>query len=108
MHLITNGFEKTQWAKIRNSGLEKYFTHVITSEAAGIMKPHAPIFEYALSEAGTSADKSIMIGDTLDADILGGNNAGMDTVYFNLSEPVKGDIVPTYVINSLSELKKIL
>jgi putative hydrolase of the HAD superfamily len=108
MHLITNGFEKTQWAKIRNSGLEKYFTHVITSEAAGIMKPHAPIFEYALSEAGTTADRSIMIGDTLDADIQGGNNAGMDTVYFNPSEPVKGDIIPTYVISSLSELKKIL
>ena len=108
MHLITNGFEKTQLAKIRNSGIDKYFTHVITSEAAGIMKPHAPIFEYALSEAGTTADKAIMIGDTLDADILGGNNAGMDTVYFNPAEPVKGDIVPTYVISSLSELKSIL
>ena len=44
LHLITNGFEKTQLAKLRNSAIDKYFTHVITSEAAGIMKPHAPIF----------------------------------------------------------------
>jgi putative hydrolase of the HAD superfamily len=108
LHLITNGFEKTQLAKIRNSGIEKYFTHVITSEAAGIMKPHAPIFEYAFSVAGTTADRSIMIGDTLDADIQGGNNAGMHTVYFNPAEPAKGDIVPTFVISSLSELKRIL
>jgi putative hydrolase of the HAD superfamily len=108
LHLITNGFEKTQLAKLRNSGIDKYFTHVITSEAAGIMKPHAPIFEFAMATAGTTAQTSIMIGDTLDADIQGGNNAGMHTVYFNPSEPAKGDIVPTYVIQNLGELKKIL
>lgn len=108
IHLITNGFEKTQLAKLRNSGIDKYFTHVITSEAAGIMKPHAPIFEYAIATAGTTAHTSIMIGDTLDADIQGGNNAGMDTVYFNPAEPVKGGIVPTYVIQNLGELRKIL
>jgi putative hydrolase of the HAD superfamily len=108
MHLITNGFEKTQYAKIRNSGIEPYFTHIITSEAAGIMKPHTAIFEYAIKIAGTTAEQSIMIGDTLDADIEGGNNAGMDTVYFNPAVPASGDITPTYVINTLSELKTIL
>jgi putative hydrolase of the HAD superfamily len=108
MHLITNGFEKTQYAKIRNSGIEPYFTHIITSEAAGIMKPHAAIFEYAIKIAGTTADASIMIGDTLDADIEGGNNAGMDTVYFNPEKTAPGDIIPTFVIHSLGELKTIL
>ncbi|MFM1968907.1 MAG: hypothetical protein RL152_284 [Bacteroidota bacterium] len=44
MHLITNGFEKTQHQKIKNCGIDHYFTHVITSEQAGIMKPHAAIF----------------------------------------------------------------
>ena len=108
MHLITNGFEKTQHAKIKNSGIQPYFTHIITSEAAGIMKPHTAIFEYAIKIAGTTAEQSIMIGDTLDADIEGGNNAGMDTAYFNPAVPPAGNIIPTYIINSLSELKKIL
>jgi putative hydrolase of the HAD superfamily len=108
LHLITNGFEKTQHAKLRNSGINPYFSQIITSEAAGIMKPHAAIFEYAIKKAGTTAEHSIMIGDTLDADIEGGNNAGMDTVYFNPSVPPEGNIIPTYVISSLSELKKIL
>jgi putative hydrolase of the HAD superfamily len=108
MHLITNGFEKTQFAKVRNSGIEPYFTHIITSEAAGIMKPHTAIFEYAVKVAGTTAGQSIMIGDTLDADIEGGNNAGMDTVYFNPLVPASGKIIPTFVINTLSELKTIL
>lgn len=108
MHLITNGFEKTQHAKINNSGIRNYFTHIITSEAAGIMKPHAAIFEYALAQAGTKAEEAIMIGDTLDADIEGGNNAGIDTVYFNPAVPATGKIIPTYVIETLSELKTIL
>ena len=108
IHLITNGFEKTQHLKIRNSGIDHYFTHVITSENAGIMKPHAAIFEFAMAMAGTFPHHSLMVGDTLDADIEGGNNAGIDTVYFNPAEPPSGSILPTYVIASLSDLKKIL
>jgi putative hydrolase of the HAD superfamily len=108
LHLITNGFEKTQHAKMKNSGIDHYFTHVITSEAAGIMKPHVAIFEYAMEKAGASPHHCIMIGDTLDADIVGANNAGIDTVYFNPAIPANGDIQPKYVIQSLGELKKLL
>jgi putative hydrolase of the HAD superfamily len=108
MHLITNGFEKTQHAKLNNSEIAHYFTQVITSEAAGIMKPHVMIFEYAMQKAGTHAAESIMIGDTLDADIEGAKNAGLDTVYFNPMKEPGGAIVPTYTIYQLSELKKIL
>lgn len=108
MHLITNGFENTQHAKIRNSGIGGYFTHVVTSERAGIMKPHEGIFRYAMELAGTTPEKSIMIGDTLDADISGAGNVGMDTAYFNPEIPADGDIRPTFVIGSLSELKTIL
>jgi putative hydrolase of the HAD superfamily len=108
LHLITNGFEKTQLAKMRNSSIDIYFTHIITSEAAGIMKPHVAIFEYAINKANTTAKNSVMIGDTLDADIEGANNAGMDTIYFNPTMPVDDKIKPTYVIQKLGELKKIL
>ena len=108
MHLITNGFEKTQHAKMHHSGIKHFFREVITSEAAGIMKPHVAIFEYALQKTGARADNSIMIGDTLDADILGANNAGIDTVYFNPAVPADGEIVPTYVIQTLGEIKLLL
>lgn len=108
MHLITNGFENTQHAKIRNSGIGGYFTHVVTSEKAGIMKPHEGIFRYAMELSGATPEKSIMIGDTLDADISGAGNVGMDTAYFNPEIPADGDIRPTFVIGSLTELKTIL
>jgi putative hydrolase of the HAD superfamily len=47
LHLITNGFEKTQHGKLKSSGLDKYFAEVITSEASNSLKPHKEIFEYA-------------------------------------------------------------
>jgi putative hydrolase of the HAD superfamily len=104
MHLITNGFEKTQYQKLQNSGIDHYFKNMITSEQAGIMKPHAAIYEYALNRAGTTASQSIMIGDTLEVDILGAINAGMDTAYFNPAVPHTKQIRPTYVIENLGEL----
>jgi len=108
MHLITNGFEKTQHLKLKNSGIDHYFKEIITSEQAGIMKPHPAIFEYALNKAGTTAEKTIMVGDTLEVDMLGAINAGMDTAYFNPAEPPTAKIRPTYVLENLGELMRIL
>lgn len=108
MHLITNGFETTQLQKIKNSNIDGFFKEVITSEQAGIMKPHAAIFEYALAKTNANAASSIMIGDTLEVDILGAIHAGIDSVYFNPSNPPTPEIKPTYVLNNLIELKNIL
>ena len=108
IHMITNGFEETQYLKMRSSGIEHFFTHVITSESAGSLKPYKEIFDFAVTKAGTTAASSIMIGDALDIDIIGAHNAGMDQVYFNTLIPVTGALKPTYVINSLHELKDIL
>ncbi len=108
MHLITNGFEKTQYLKIKNSGISHFFTEMITSEQSGIMKPHAAIFEYAFAKTNTTAERSIMIGDTLEVDILGALNAGMDAAYFNPAVPHTPKIKPTYVLGHLRELMDIL
>lgn len=108
IHLITNGFEKTQHMKIRNSGIDHYFQEMITSEQAGIMKPHAAIFEYALKTTGAKASDSIMIGDTLEVDILGALNAGIDAAYVHAAVPEGSKVKPTYILKDLGELKDIL
>ncbi|MGE7773256.1 YjjG family noncanonical pyrimidine nucleotidase [Chitinophaga sp. NPDC101104] len=107
LHLITNGFEETQKLKLQHSGIGHYFTHIVTSESAGSLKPHREIFDYAMKLSNTTAADSIMIGDTLEVDILGAQQAGMDQVYFapNL---VQQGVSPTYTIKNLSELKNIL
>jgi putative hydrolase of the HAD superfamily len=107
LHLITNGFEKTQWSKLNNSNLAKYFTHVITSEMSSCMKPSKEIFEYAINKSGANLHESIMIGDNLDADIQGAINAGMDSIFVNHIN-AEATVIPTYTIYHLRELENIL
>ncbi len=83
MHLVTNGFENVQHQKIKHAGLAAYFGAVITSEASNSLKPNKEIFDYAFAKTGATATNSIMIGDNQDADIKGGINAGMDTIFVN-------------------------
>lgn len=83
LHIITNGPEKVQELKLRNSKLEHYFETVTNSENAGVKKPNPTIFHHALSLANTEAQKSIMIGDNLKADIQGALNVGMHAIWFN-------------------------
>jgi putative hydrolase of the HAD superfamily len=106
LHLITNGFEKTQWRKIQNSNIDHYFTHMITSEASNSMKPEKEIFDYALKKANATVAESIMIGDNQSADIKGGIDAGMDTIFVNhINE--ESTLNPTYVITHLKQLEQI-
>jgi putative hydrolase of the HAD superfamily len=110
LHLITNGFEKTQHSKLKNSGLDKYFIEVITSEGSNTLKPHKEIFDYAFQKTGATPGESIMIGDTIDVDILGAVNAGIDQVFVNhlTKEPVMvNGKPPTYTVYSLKELEGI-
>ena len=111
LHLITNGFEKTQHSKLKNSGLDKYFSFVITSEGSNSLKPDKAIFDYALKQAGATEANSIMIGDTIDVDILGALNAGIDQVHVNhltnQPVPISERVLPTYTVYSLKELEAI-
>jgi putative hydrolase of the HAD superfamily len=106
LHLITNGFEKTQHSKLKYSGLDKYFTEVITSEGSNSLKPHKEIFDYAFQKSGAKPEESIMIGDSLEVDIQGAMNAGIDQVYVNHINAVSS-IQPTYTVYSLNELEEI-
>lgn len=110
LHLITNGFEKTQHSKLKYSGLDKYFIQVITSEGSNSLKPHKEIFDYAFQKAGANQEESIMIGDTIDVDILGAVNAGIDQVHVNhltKERVLVKDKPPTYTVYSLKELENI-
>ncbi|MEO6844912.1 MAG: YjjG family noncanonical pyrimidine nucleotidase [Ginsengibacter sp.] len=107
LHLITNGFEKTQKIKLESAGLTKYFKIVVTSEISNSVKPKKEIFEYAIAKAKCRMDESIMIGDNLNADILGAKNAGMDSVFVNHINAETNE-APTYTIHHLKELESIL
>ena len=107
MHLITNGFESVQMQKIKNAEIAHYFTEVITSETSNSLKPNKEIFEFALKTANATLSESIMIGDNETADIQGGINVGMDTVFVNHLNAAP-TIPATYTITHLKELEALL
>ncbi len=111
LHLITNGFEKTQHSKLQYSGLTPFFKEVITSEGSNSLKPKKEIFDFAFQKTGAKPEESIMIGDTIDVDILGAVNAGIDQVHVNHITkepvPVAENKLPTYTVYSLKELEGI-
>ncbi|GAA0873544.1 YjjG family noncanonical pyrimidine nucleotidase [Gangjinia marincola] len=104
LHIITNGFEEVQHKKLKKSNIDHYFKTVTTSEDAGKKKPHPLIFEKAMQKANASPQYSLMVGDSYEADICGGRDFGLDTVYFN----PKGEVTDSRSISRLEELKNIL
>ena len=106
LHLITNGFEETQHSKLKHAGIASYFIEVITSEGSNSLKPKKEIFEYAFNKTNASPVESIMIGDSIEVDILGAMNAGFDQVFVNHT-CIDCPVQPTYMVHSLKELEQI-
>lgn len=83
LHIITNGFKEVQAIKLKRSNLSHYFTTLTTSEDVGVKKPNPAIFDHALNKANAQKQQSIMIGDNLEADILGAESFGLKSILFD-------------------------
>lgn len=107
LHIITNGFEEVQSRKMKSSNIDHYFNQVITSESVGVKKPNPRVFEYALNIANASKENSIMIGDSIEADIEGALNFGLKAIHCDFENT--GDINTLFdTVTSLSDLKQYL
>lgn len=110
MYIVTNGITKVQKSRYALSKLDKYFSAMFISEEIGISKPDIEYFNVVFEKIGLkNKDEALIIGDSLTSDIRGGNNAGIDTCWYNPSgkQNDKGAIC-TYEIAHLKELKNLL
>lgn len=105
LHIITNGFAEVQFKKIANSQLEPYFKTITNSEMAGAKKPNPIIFQHALEKANASKTESIMIGDSMEADVLGALDFGIKALFFNPNRIEVAESIPQ--ITTLAALKSI-
>jgi putative hydrolase of the HAD superfamily len=105
LHIITNGFQEVQNEKLLNSNIYHFFSTITNSEMVGVKKPNKKIFQVALDKANANKTNSIMIGDNLDADVIGALKFGMSSILFNYhKEDVPADIDS---IDKLDELIKL-
>lgn len=108
IYATTNGVAMTQYKRVKNSGLEPLFDGVFVSEEAGHQKPEKEYFDYVMANTDEKNRENILvIGDSQSSDILGAQNAGLDSCWYNPKD-AKSTYFSNYQISSLSELQKIL
>ena len=110
MCVASNAFYHQQVKRLSLAGIAPYIDHYFISERLGADKPSKAFFDGCLvSLVGIRPDECIMIGDSLTADIAGGVNAGIPTIWFNrLNAPVPNGCKADHIVTSLAEIRAIL
>lgn len=87
--LISNGKTPFQEHNFQALGLNQYFSSVIISEAVGLRKPQAEIFQLACQQMNVRPEQCVMVGDNEIADIQGAKNIGMQTILFDPDQKMR-------------------
>jgi len=108
--IATNGLPTAQRGRYVGTGLDKLIPHIFISMELGVSKPR-PEFFHRIFEALSVTDlrRVVMVGDSLTSDIAGGNQAGIDTIWYNpKGMPLTGSARPTYTAASFDDICAIL
>ncbi len=93
-------------SEVRELGLTPFFETVAISCDMGYMKPHARIYEHALEAMALDPGETVMVGDSLRADVAGSQALGMTAVWrkpLKMREEQDG-IRPDFVVDELREI----
>ncbi|MFK4935446.1 YjjG family noncanonical pyrimidine nucleotidase [Lactococcus garvieae] len=109
MYIVSNSTNKIAVPRIIGAGISVFFDDVFLSETIGCPKPSIAFFEYAFKHIPNSRNKNfIIIGDTLDTDIQGGQNAGIKTVWYNPKNlKNESNIKPNYIVHDLLDILRL-
>jgi putative hydrolase of the HAD superfamily len=104
--IISNGDFDQQVNKLKQIGINNYFSYIITSSQVGVAKPNSKIFKEAATRINQDIKECYYVGDRLDTDALGSKDAGMTGIWINRLDDKKHKDVIT--IHSLSQLERII
>lgn len=110
LYVVTNGISNMQHRRLKDAGLHHHFKDIFVSEETGFKKPMKEFFDYVFERIPRiDLASTVIIGDRLTADILGAQNAGIDSIWLNPNRlPNETTIQPTHTIQHLHEIPKIL
>lgn len=108
--IVTNGAAVAQRGRYSASPLREYIPTLFISQELGVNKPDPLFFDHVCQSMGISdRSRAVIVGDGLGSDILGGNRAGIDTVWYNPhNKPLSGDARPTYTANDFDTIVDII
>ncbi len=104
------------WRIIERNGLRSWLSPIYMSEEMGLRKPHRRPFLMLLDEWALPPEQVVMVGDTLDADVLGAQRSGLRGIWidrgvvnpWSKNEESMGHIAPHATIQRLAELPGLL
>lgn len=102
--VLSNGFTYIQNIKLDQLGWRKFFSHVVLSEEVGVMKPHAGIFEAAVSASKHSPVELAFVGDHFFNDVAAAKRFGWNTVWYNPDRDAAPDTSADVIVGSLNEI----
>jgi HAD superfamily (subfamily IA) hydrolase, TIGR02254 len=110
VYVVSNASNLQQSTRLGKAGLMQYVDGIFGSLDIGFNKPSREYFDYCFSQlGGTTPDQTVIVGDSLNADISGGQAYGLHTVWFNIrSVEASAQITPDHTIRSLSDLTSLL
>lgn len=109
LYVVTNGLVKLQKSRINNSEISKYISDIIVSEEVHCSKPSPERFNVLLNKINLRSDEVIMVGDSLEKDIKGANNANIKSIWYNPENNENHTEIKSYSqITNLIELKELL
>ena len=80
----SGGTAVVQDSRIEKAKLATYFKKIFISEKLGVNKPDARFFELCFKEMpGIKKEETVIVGDSLTSDMLGGENAGIKNIWYN-------------------------
>ena len=84
LYIVSNGTAVVQDSRIEKAKLATYFKKIFISEKLGVNKPDAGFFELCFKEIpGIKKEETVIVGDSLTSDMLGGENAGIKNIWYN-------------------------
>lgn len=110
LFLASNGTAWVQRRRIASADIEKYFEDIFISHEIGVNKPAKEYFDRSFARIdGFAPEKTMIVGDSLSSDILGGQNAGITTCWVNPEgKTCNLEKAPDYEIRSISQLEALL
>lgn len=109
IYAASNGPHEQQIKRLKKANLLMYFTDVFTSERLHLQKPDIAFFNACFANTDNiKPEEAVLIGDSLHADISGGEKYGMTTIWFNKNNGKEQDIHPDCTVSSLNEIQYII
>lgn len=107
IYIVTNGTEWVQNRRLSCSSIKPFLDDVFVSEKAGYSKPDKRYFDYCFNKISNfDKTKTLLVGDSLTADIKGAINCDIDCCYFHPNRPASTSA--TYNATRLKQLIKIV